>query len=75
VFALREAEAWRDVVALIEEKKSASYDKAVALLVKLRDLADYQSRVADFQTRVADLQERYTNRPALRDRLQRARLI
>jgi hypothetical protein len=73
-FASREAEAWREVVALIEEKKSASYDKAVALLVKLRDLADYQGRTADFQTRVADLQERYANRPALCGRLQRARL-
>ena len=74
-FALREAETWRDVVALIEEKKSASYDKAVALLLKLRDLADYQGRMADFQARVAGLQERYANRPALRDRLQRAGLV
>jgi hypothetical protein len=74
-FAPRETEAWREVVALIEEKKAASYDKAVALLVKLRDLADYQGHVADFQTRVADLQERYANRPALRDRLQQARLV
>jgi hypothetical protein len=74
-FALHEAEAWREVLALIEEKKAASYDKAVALLVRLRDLANYQDRVADFQTRVARLQERYANRPALRDRLQRARLV
>jgi hypothetical protein len=74
-FAPREAETWREVVALIEEKKPASYDKAVALLVKLRDLADYQGRMADFQTQVAGLQERYANRPALRDRLQRARLV
>lgn len=74
-FAPHEAEAWHEVLALIEEKKPASYDKAVALLVKLRDLADYQGRMADFQTRVAGLQERYANRPALRDRLQRARLV
>ena len=74
-FAPREAETWRQVEALIEEKKSASYCKAVALLVRLRDLADYQGRLAEFQARVAGLQERYANRPALRDRLQRARLI
>jgi hypothetical protein len=74
-FAPREAETWRDVVALIEEKKPASYDKAVALLLKLRDLAEYQGRMADFQTQVVGLQERYANRPALRDRLQRARLV
>ncbi|MBM4460718.1 MAG: hypothetical protein FJ011_23660 [Chloroflexi bacterium] len=74
-FAPREAETWRDVLALIEEKKPASYDKAIALLVQLRDLADYQSRGADFRARVANLQERYANRPALRDRLQRAELL
>lgn len=74
-FAPHEAEAWREVQALIEEKKPTSYDKAVALLVRLRDLADYQGRRADFETRIADLQARYANRPALRDRLQRARLL
>jgi hypothetical protein len=55
-FVPREAETWGEVVALIEEKKAASYDKAVALLVKLRELADYQGHLADFQTRVAGLQ-------------------
>jgi len=74
-FAPREAEAWQEVVAFIEEKKPASYDKAVALLCRLRDLAGYQGRMADFQARVADLQARYANRPALRERLQRARLL
>jgi len=62
-------------MALIEEKKAASYAKAIALLRRLRDLAEYQGRTADFQARVADLRTRYANRPALRDRLQRARLL
>ena len=74
-FAPREAEAWRDVLALIEEKKPASYDKAVALLVRLRDLADYQGRATDLRMQVANLQERCANWPALRDRLQRAGLL
>jgi hypothetical protein len=74
-FAPREAEAWREVVAFIEEKKPASYDKAIALLRKLRDLAEYQGRAVDFQARVADLQEHYAKRPALRERLQRAGLL
>jgi len=68
-FAPQEAEAWREVVALIEEKKPASYDKAVALLRRPRDLADYQGRMADFQSQVTALQECYANRPALRRRL------
>jgi len=37
-FASREAEAWREVVTLIEEKKPTSYDRAIALLRRLRDL-------------------------------------
>ena len=74
-FALRETEVWGDVLALIEEKKAVAYGKAVALLVKLHDLAVYQDRLPDFQTRVAGLQGRYANRPALRERLQRAGLI
>jgi len=74
-FAPHEAEAWQEVMALIEEKKAASYAKAIALLRRLRDLAEYQGRTADFQARVADLRTRYANRPALRDRLQRARLL
>ncbi len=73
-FASRETEAWREVEALVEEKKAASYDKAVALLRKLHDLAEYQGRKTDFQARLADLRARYANRPALRDRLERARL-
>ncbi len=74
-FAPHEAEAWQEVVAFIEEKKPASYDKAIALLRRLRDLAEYQGRMADFQARVADLHVRYANRPALRQRLQRSRLL
>ena len=74
-FAPREAEAWKEAVAFIEEKKPASYDKAVALLRRLRDLAEYQGRAADFQARVADLQARYANRPALLRRLQQSRLL
>ncbi len=73
-FAPREAEAWREVETLIEEKKAASYDKAVALLCKLHDLARYQGHEIDFQARLANLRARYANRPAFLDRLERAGL-
>lgn len=73
--AQREAETWQMVVGLIEEKKPASYDRAVALLIELRELAEYQGRKPDFEARVMGLQERYSNRPALRDRLRRAGLL
>ncbi len=49
--------------------------KAVTLLVKLRDLAEYQGRMDDFRTQVKGLRKRYSNRSALRNRLQRAGLV
>ena len=73
--ALREAQVWRDVYALIEEKKTRPYDEAVELLLKLRELAKYQDRLPAFQARLAELQGQYASRPGLLRRLQRARLI
>jgi hypothetical protein len=63
-FAPRAKQAWRDVQALIEEKKARLYDETVALLVKLRDLAIFQDRLPAFQTRLTALQARYASRPA-----------
>jgi len=74
-FSPRAPQAWRDVAALIEEKKARPYDEAVALLVKPRDLAVFQDRLPEFETRLAALQEHYTNRPALQERLRKARLV
>ncbi len=73
-FAPRAAQAWRDVQALIEEKKARPYDEALALLVKLHDLAVFQDRLPEFQTRLAALQTQYANRSALQERLRKARL-
>lgn len=74
-FAHRAPQAWRDAQALIEEKKARPYDDAVALLVKLRDLAIFQDRPAEFQTRLASLQAQYTNRPAFQERLRKVGLV
>jgi hypothetical protein len=74
-FAPRAAQAWRDVQALIEEKKARPYDDAVALLVKLRDLAAFQDRLAEFEARLSSLQTQYAGRPAFQERLRKARLV
>ena len=73
-FAPRVPQAWRDVQALIEEKKARPYDEAVALLVKLRDLAVFQNRLAEFQAKMTDLQAQYASRPAFQERLRKAKL-
>jgi len=74
-FAPRATQAWRDVQALIEEKKARPYDDAVALLVKLRDLALFQNQLPEFQAKMTDLQARYASRPAFQERLHKARLV
>ena len=68
-------QAWRDVQALIEEKKARPYHEAVALLVKLRDLALFQNQLPEFQAKMTDLQARYASRPAFQERLHKARLV
>ena len=74
-FAPRAPQAWRDVQALIEEKKARPYDEAVALLVKLRDLAVFQNRLPEFQARMTALQAQYAGRPAFQERLRKAGLV
>ena len=74
-FAPRAPQAWRDVQALIEEKKARPYDGAVALLVKLRDLAVFQNRLAEFEVRLSSLQAQYAGRPAFQERLRKAGLM
>ncbi len=74
-FAPRAAQAWREVQALIEQKQARPYDEAVALLVKLRDLAVFQDRLLEFQPRLASIQAQYANRPAFQERLRKAELV
>ncbi len=74
-FAPRAAQAWREVQALIERKRARPYDDAVALLIKLRDLAVFENRLPEFQARLAALRAQYANQPAFQQRLRRARLV
>lgn len=74
-FAPRATQAWRDVQALIGEKKARPYDEAVALLVKLRHLAVFQDRLAEFEARLSSLQTQYAGRPAFQERLRKAGLV
>ena len=68
--AKREAQVWQQVESLIQKAQSKSYDEAVKLLVKLRDLAEYQNRLPVFQERLNQIYEQYSNRSGLKRRLQ-----
>lgn len=68
-----EAWTWKEVERLIQQK-ARSYDDAVQLLLKLRELAQYQGENPAFQARVSRLCEEYSRRPAWLERLRRAGL-
>jgi hypothetical protein len=72
--AKREESTWLSVDNLLEQKQAKPYDEAVALLVKLRDLATYQNKLADFERRIADIRSRCSRRPSLLERFRKARL-
>ncbi len=72
--AAKEKKAWEEVDAWIEEKKSASYDKAVALLLDLRDLAAHRGDPKSFQDRLAVILQTYPTRSALLRRIHEAKL-
>ena len=73
-FAPQAASAWQTVTDEIQRKNAAGYDRAVALLVKLRDLAVYQRELPAFQARLATLLSRYSTLRGLQERVQKARL-
>jgi len=68
--AKREAQVWQQVESLIQKAQSKSYYEAVKLLVKLRDLAEYQNGLPVFQECLNQIYEQYSNRSGLKRRLQ-----
>ena len=72
--AQREPQAWAEVDWWIEQKQASAYEKAVALLVQLRDLTVKEQRLPQFQSRLAAIKERNTRRVGLMNRLRRAKL-
>jgi hypothetical protein len=73
--AARKNAVWQEIERLIAEKKSKSYDEAAKLLQSLRELAEYQDDLPRFRQRIENLQQTYSNRPAMLDRIKRAKLI
>lgn len=67
--AKRETAAWEEIDALIQKGTSNSYDEVVPLLLKLRDLADYQKQQIKFLTRLQELHNKYSSRSGLKRRL------
>jgi hypothetical protein len=72
--AAREDQLWQEVIKLIEQKSSRSYDQAVAHLNDLRDLARHQNEESVFQARLNSIYHDYRRLSALIRRLRSAGL-
>ena len=69
----REPAIWKQVEGLIASKQPKSYDRAVTLLVDLRDLAARNGE-AEFQQRLEELRAAQARKPTFIDRLEKAGL-
>lgn len=72
--AARETETWSEVETLIASKVPKNYDRAVALLRDLVDLAARAGKVEHAQKRIADLRGRHSAKSSFQERLRKAGL-
>jgi hypothetical protein len=70
----RERATWNQIAAHIQKRQPNEYDKAVALLTDLRDLAVRQGRVAAFQSALRELRQEHAAKESLLRRLTKAKL-
>ena len=54
-----------EIDELIATKRPKDYDRAVTLLVDLRDLAGRTGRTAEAKARILELRQRHSNKPSL----------
>lgn len=71
----KEPQVWKEVQALLDERKAKAYEEATRLLVQLKELADYTGARGSFAGRLSELCENSRNRPAFLARLKGAKLI
>lgn len=72
--AAQEEKAWDQIGDLIATKRPNDYDRAVRLLVDLRDLAMRDKREADFRFGLRPIREEHANKHSLQRRLSEAGL-
>jgi len=70
----RKEATWNQIAAHIQKRQPNEYDKAVTLLIDLRDLAVRQGRVAAFQSALGELRQEHAAKESLLRRLTKAKL-
>jgi len=61
----RESAVWLEVDTLIATKLAKNYDRAVALLVDLRDLSQRSGRTSGTEARILKLRQQHSGKPSL----------
>jgi hypothetical protein len=70
----KEPELWNQVDGLIATKQPKRYDRAVEVLVDLRDLAVRQCKMKEFSAKLDVLRASHAQKPSLIERLGKAGL-
>jgi hypothetical protein len=70
----REEATWNQIAAHIQKRQPNEYDKAITLLIDLRDLAVRQGQVTAFQSAVGELRQEHAVQESLLRRLTKAKL-
>jgi hypothetical protein len=70
----REEATWNQIAAHIQKRQPNEYDKAITLLIDLRDLAVRQGRVTAFQSALGELRQEHAAKESLLRRLSKAEL-
>ena len=65
---------WNQIAAHIQKRQPNEYDKAVTLLIDLRDLAVRQGRMTAFQSALGELRREHAAKESLLRRLSKAKL-
>jgi F0F1-type ATP synthase delta subunit len=72
--AAQKEATWRDVTEFIQKKQPKAYDRAIRLLIDLRDLALREQDEEAFKTQVETLRETHRAKVSFLDRLDDAGL-
>jgi hypothetical protein len=70
----REEATWNQIAAHIQKRQPDEYDKAITLLIDLRDIAVRQGQVTAFQSAVGELRQEHAAKESLQRRLTKAKL-
>jgi len=70
----QEEKTWDKIEELIATKRPTDYDRAIQLLIDLRDLATRDKREADFRFGLRTVREENASKPSLQRRLNEAGL-